>query len=80
MLIEKVNDLLGIDIDEDDIDTIGGWVMTKSFDAVKGEKIFEQGFEFMVKDIEGHHIHYLEIIKIALQLKNLNQYEQKIIN
>lgn len=63
MLIENVNDLLGIDIDEEDIDTIGGWFMSKSFDAVKGEKIFEQGFEFMIKDIDGHHIQYLEIIK-----------------
>ncbi|WP_240793441.1 hemolysin family protein [Psychrobacillus vulpis] len=65
MLIENVNDLLSIDIDEDDIDTIGGWFMTKSFDAVKGEKMLEQGYEFMVKDIDGHHIQYLEIMKIA---------------
>ena len=65
MLIENVNDLLGIDIDEDDIDTIGGWVMTKSFDAIEGEKIFEQGYEFIVKEIEGHHIIYLEVTKIV---------------
>ncbi|MFJ8066808.1 hemolysin family protein [Psychrobacillus sp. NPDC096426] len=65
MLIENVNDLLGINIDEEDIDTIGGWFMTKSFDAVKGEKIVEQGYDFMIKDIDGHHIQYLEIIKAA---------------
>lgn len=63
MLIENVNDLLGIDIDEEDIDTIGGWFMTKSYETVKGEKILEQGFEFMIKEIDGHHIQYLEIIK-----------------
>ncbi|WP_342598945.1 hemolysin family protein [Psychrobacillus sp. FSL H8-0483] len=65
MLIGNVNDLLGIDIDEEDIDTIGGWFMTKSYDAVKGEKLVEQGFDFMVKEIDGHHIQYLEIIKSA---------------
>lgn len=65
MLIENVNDLLGIDIDEEDIDTIGGWFMTQSFDAIEGEKITEQGYEFMVKEIDGHHIQYLEIIKKA---------------
>ena len=65
MLIENVNDLLGIDIDEEDIDTIGGWFMTKSFDAIEGEKIFEQGYEFIVKEIEGHHIIYLEVTKIV---------------
>ena len=39
MLIENVNDILGIDIDEEDIDTIGGWFMTKRFEAIQGEKI-----------------------------------------
>lgn len=63
MLIENVNDLLNINIDEEDIDTIGGWFMTKSYEVVKGEKIEEQGYEFMVKEIDGHHIQYLEIIK-----------------
>ncbi|MBU0904661.1 MAG: hemolysin family protein [Planococcaceae bacterium] len=64
ILIENVNDILGIDIDEEDIDTIGGWFMTKRFEAIKGEKIIEQGFEFTVKDMEGHHILYLEVARI----------------
>ncbi|WP_342514518.1 hemolysin family protein [Sporosarcina sp. FSL K6-1522] len=63
MLIENVNDILGIDIDEEDIDTIGGWFMTQRFDAIQGEKIIEQGYEFMAKDVDGHHILYLEVMK-----------------
>ncbi|MFJ7935473.1 hemolysin family protein [Sporosarcina sp. NPDC096371] len=63
MLIENVNDILDIDIDEDDIDTIGGWFMTQRFDAIQGEKIIEQGYEFVVKDVDGHHILYLEVFK-----------------
>ena len=74
MLIENVNDLLGIDIEEDDIDTIGGWVMTKSFDAVEGEKIVEQGYEFIVKEIDGHHIIYLEVTKI-IPISESNEQE-----
>ncbi|MFJ5772077.1 hemolysin family protein [Psychrobacillus sp. NPDC093180] len=76
MLIENVNDLLGINIDEEDIDTIGGWFMTKSFEAVKGEKIIEQGYDFMVKDIDGHHIQYLEIIK-ATPLNDLDEITEE---
>ncbi|MFC7364384.1 MAG: hemolysin family protein [Bhargavaea sp.] len=64
MLIEDVNDILGIHIDEEDIDTIGGWFMAKRFDIVKGEKIHEQGYEFLVKDMEGHHILYIEVQKV----------------
>ena len=63
ILIENVNDMLGISIDEEDIDTIGGWFMTQRFEAIQGEKIIEQGYEFMVKDMDGHHILYLEVIK-----------------
>jgi len=65
MLLESVNDFLGIEIKEDDIDTVGGWIMMKNFDAVKGEKIVEQGYEFVVKELEGHHILYVEVRKLA---------------
>ncbi|MCM3296591.1 transporter associated domain-containing protein, partial [Staphylococcus capitis] len=50
-------------IDEEDIDTIGGWFMSEKFEAVPGEKIIEQGYEFTVKDVEGRHILYLEAVK-----------------
>ncbi|KAA0944394.1 HlyC/CorC family transporter [Sporosarcina sp. ANT_H38] len=63
MRIENVNDILGTSIDEEDIDTIGGWYMTQRFEAIQGEKIIEHGFEFMVKDVDGHHILYLEVFK-----------------
>ena len=63
MLIESVNEVLNIDIHEEDIDTIGGWFMSERFEAIPGEKIIEQGYEFTVKDVEGHHILYLEVMK-----------------
>ncbi|HSJ38806.1 MAG TPA: hemolysin family protein [Planococcus sp. (in: firmicutes)] len=64
MLIESINDILGIEIDEEDIDTIGGWIMSKNFDAIPGQKIVEQGYEFLIKEVDGHHILYLEVQKI----------------
>ena len=63
LLIEEVNGILNISIEEEDIDTIGGWFMTERFEAMKGEKIIEQGYEFMVKEVDGHHILYLEVLK-----------------
>lgn len=63
LLIENVNEILNIEIDKEDIDTIGGWFMTERFEAIQGEKIIEQGYEFMIKDMDGHHILYLEVIK-----------------
>lgn len=73
MLIESLNDLLNINIDEEDIDTIGGWFMTKSYDAVSGEKLLEQGYEFTVKEIDGHHIQYLEVVKAPDEQEELEE-------
>lgn len=63
MLIENVNHALNIEILEDDIDTIGGWFMDQRFEAIQGEKIIEQGYEFTVKEVDGNHILYLEAKK-----------------
>lgn len=63
LLLNTVNAILGIDIDEDDIDTIGGWFMDMHFDAVEGQKIIEQGYEFRIQEVDGHHILYLEVQK-----------------
>jgi CBS domain containing-hemolysin-like protein len=64
MLIEDVNDLLGISIEEEEVDTIGGWFLTQKYEVKPEDKIEEQGYCFKVKDIEGHHIQYLEVRKM----------------
>lgn len=63
MLLDNVNTALSISILEDDIDTVGGWFMDQRFEAIPGEKIIEQGYEFTVKEVDGNHILYLEAKK-----------------
>ncbi len=64
MLLEEVNDMLGINIEDDDIDTIGGWFLTQRFDAVEGDSFDFEGYEFKIKELEGHHILYIEVTKL----------------
>ncbi|WGG47938.1 hemolysin family protein [Rossellomorea sp. DA94] len=64
MLIEDVNDLLGISIEEEEVDTIGGWFLTQKYEVKPEDKIEEQGYCFKVKEIDGHHIQYLEVTKM----------------
>lgn len=64
MLLEEVNDLLGINIEDEDIDTLGGWFMTQFFDAVEGDSLEMYGYEFKVKEIDGHQILYLDVTKL----------------
>ncbi|WP_230203625.1 hemolysin family protein [Bacillus massiliigorillae] len=63
VLIGDVNDLLGTDLLEDEVDTIGGWFLTQKYDVVQGDQIEEDGFVFIVKEIDGQHILFIEAQK-----------------
>ena len=65
VLISEVNDLLGTTLEEEDVDTIGGWFLTQKFDVHKGDSIEMDGFTFQIKEIEGHHILYIEVKKTS---------------
>lgn len=77
MLLEEVNDMLGINIEDDDIDTIGGWFLTQRFDAVEGDSFDFEGYEFKIKELEGHHILYIEVTKLP-DLENELEENQEI--
>jgi CBS domain containing-hemolysin-like protein len=63
VLIEDVNDLLGTNIDDTDVDTIGGWILTEKFDIQQGGTISYGDYEFKVLKMEGHHVQLVEITK-----------------
>lgn len=56
VLIADINDMLGLDLDDTNIDTIGGWILSKEVDAVKGTAIPYGQYLFEVSHIEGHKI------------------------
>ncbi|MFJ5964758.1 hemolysin family protein [Bacillus sp. NPDC093026] len=63
-LIDEVNDLLGLAIENDDVDTIAGWMMTHKIDFDVGDVIEEEGCEFKIVDAEDHHIRTIEVKKV----------------
>ncbi len=64
VLISEVNDLLGTTLEEEEVDTIGGWFLTQKFDIKKGDTINKEGFTFQILENEGHHILYIEVNKV----------------
>ncbi|MBL5816754.1 HlyC/CorC family transporter [Bacillus sporothermodurans] len=64
VLIEEVNDLLGTHIFDEEIDTLGGWLLTKKYDLKKGDIVEWENFEFIVSDMEQSHVQYVEVKKI----------------
>jgi CBS domain containing-hemolysin-like protein len=63
LLISEVNNLLGIGLDEDDVDTIGGWFLNKSYDAKLSDSIYAEGYVFTISEIDEHHIIFIEVKK-----------------
>lgn len=67
VLIDEINDLFGLDIHDEDMDTIGGWVLSEKMDVVEGDQINYGDYQFKVLEIEGYHIKSLEIVKLINQ-------------
>lgn len=65
VLVSEVNDLLGVSINDEDIDTIGGWILTENYDAKEGDIIFYESYSFKILEMEEHHIKYIEVTKLA---------------
>nr|WP_295973438.1 hemolysin family protein [uncultured Bacillus sp.] len=63
VLVSEVNDLLGLEINDEDIDTIGGWILTENYEAKQGDVVHFESYSFQIVDMEDHHIKYIEVTK-----------------
>ncbi|MGG5735750.1 MULTISPECIES: hemolysin family protein [Bacillus cereus group] len=63
VLVSEVNALLGLTIDDDDVDTIGGWILTKNIEIAEGDTVEIENYKFCVKELDGHYIKRLEVTK-----------------
>ena len=68
VLVDQVNLLLGIQLDNEEVDTIGGWFLTQKYEVEKNDAIREQGYEFIINEVDGHHVAYIEVKKLNEQL------------
>jgi CBS domain containing-hemolysin-like protein len=67
VLVSEVNELLGLTIDDEDVDTIGGWILTENYEAKQGDIITYNNFLFKIIDMEEHHIKYVEVTKLLVE-------------
>ncbi len=59
VLLDDVAKLLHIELEHPDVDTIGGWYFTNDMDLDISKSIYYEGYQFAIKEKEGHQIHYL---------------------
>ncbi len=77
VIVENVNDLLNISIEDDDIDTIGGWFMAHLGDVKQGDLIEEQGFRFTALEVNNHQIVRIDIKRLPEAQKKIELAEEK---
>ncbi|MEH7457591.1 hemolysin family protein [Bacillus sp. JJ1127] len=63
VLISEVNDLFGLHLVADDVDTIGGWIMMQKQTIVVGDIIETGGWSFKIIEKDTHQIKRVEITK-----------------
>ncbi|WP_040204384.1 hemolysin family protein [Neobacillus jeddahensis] len=71
VLVSEINDLLGVEINDEDVDTIGGWILTENYEAKEGDIILHDSYSFKILDMEEHHIKYIEVTKQSLEEINI---------
>ncbi|WP_166242696.1 hemolysin family protein [Paenibacillus turpanensis] len=65
LLIEEVNDLLGLEIETDDYDTIGGWMYSQvELPPRKQQCVRLEGFEFIVDEVDHMRVSRLSVRKL----------------
>lgn len=74
VLISEVNDLLGLEINDEDVDTIGGWMLTENYEVKQGDYISCSPFQFRILEMEDHHIKYIEVTKQAESEKPIETF------
>jgi CBS domain containing-hemolysin-like protein len=69
VLVTELSDLLGITMDDDDIDTIGGWMLTHNYEAKQGDIILFGEYEFKIKQLEDHQVKLVEVRKSPQEIQ-----------
>lgn len=65
VLLKEINDLLGTEIDDVDVDTLGGWmysVLSKT--PVKGDTVEKEGYLFTIEAIDENRIERIGIRRL----------------
>lgn len=61
MLIDDVNEVFGLNIEEENVDTIGGWILNEKYDIQVGEDVHFDPFIFKVIQKEKNSIEVIDV-------------------
>ncbi|MCY8231046.1 hemolysin family protein [Priestia endophytica] len=66
VLIAKVNELLDLSLEDDEVDTISGWLLMQNYDVKEGDTVsYDDHVFFTVKEMNGKSIQKVEVKHVA---------------
>ena len=76
VLLEEVSEMLEIQLEEDTVSTIGGYVFSRiGRKPVKGDIVYFDGFNFEVMEVIGYRITKVKVMKKSLESKISEAHE-----
>lgn len=64
LLIEEVNDILGLNLDSEDFDTLGGWIYSRiEMPPEVNQKIIHEDYEFIIEEVDNRRVNRVLIKK-----------------
>lgn len=65
VLVSEINDLLGLHLEENDVDTIGGWILMQEQVITEGQSFTVDDWQLTVMSKDSHQIKLVEIKKLT---------------
>jgi CBS domain containing-hemolysin-like protein len=69
VLISEVNNLLKLDLDNSEVNTMAGWILSNDSDIREGQILKYDKYEFKVIEMDGHQIKKIHLKEIGKQLQ-----------
>ncbi|WP_085991288.1 hemolysin family protein [Oceanobacillus senegalensis] len=60
--LDDLSKLLGINLPDNDVDTIGGWIFATELDAKVGTSIIHDGYQFIVDEMDKYQVKKVKIV------------------
>ncbi|MUT68409.1 hemolysin family protein [Paenibacillus sp. NEAU-GSW1] len=62
VLLDEISDMTGAHLDNDDVDTVGGWLYSIIQDPKPGKELRHENMRFIIREIGKHRIKKVELI------------------
>ncbi|MBC5638262.1 HlyC/CorC family transporter [Ornithinibacillus sp. BX22] len=63
VLLYEINEYFDFDLDENEVDTIAGWIINHTVEPSVGSTVGHEGYRFIVEEIDGYQVKKIRIIR-----------------